>query len=112
MACFADINVLQGSVATYAMCGKICDIHLTEKFTKECSSEKKFLNRLRIDRIVVMSVVHPVVDSRRLRLNEQRREQSCEGTLTTDIRRRLSTVEFNLTRYTIVDAMLKIGPQK
>jgi len=27
--CFADINVSQGSVATYARCGKIFNIHLT-----------------------------------------------------------------------------------
>jgi len=29
MACFADINVSQGSVATYARCGGIFDILLT-----------------------------------------------------------------------------------
>jgi len=29
MAGFADINVSQGSVATYAMCGGIFNIHLT-----------------------------------------------------------------------------------
>ena len=29
MACFSDINVSQGSVATYAMCGGIFDILLT-----------------------------------------------------------------------------------
>ena len=29
MACFADINVLQGSVATYARSSGIFDIHLT-----------------------------------------------------------------------------------
>jgi len=29
MACFADINVSQGSVATYARCGGIFTIHLT-----------------------------------------------------------------------------------
>ena len=28
MACFADINVSQGSVATYARCGGIFDIRL------------------------------------------------------------------------------------
>jgi len=35
MACFADINVSQGSVATYAYasCGGIFNIHLTTKFT-------------------------------------------------------------------------------
>jgi len=29
MACFADINVSQGSVATHAKCGWISNIHLT-----------------------------------------------------------------------------------
>jgi len=29
MACFADINVSQGSVATYARCGGSSDIHIT-----------------------------------------------------------------------------------
>jgi len=29
MACFADVNVSQGSVATYARCGGIFNIHLT-----------------------------------------------------------------------------------
>jgi len=29
MACFAEINVSQGSVATYAMCGGIFNTHLT-----------------------------------------------------------------------------------
>jgi len=29
MACFADINVSQGSVATYARCGGSFDIHIT-----------------------------------------------------------------------------------
>jgi len=31
MACFADINVSQGSVATYARCGGIFDIHTVLK---------------------------------------------------------------------------------
>ena len=29
MACFADVNVSQGSVATYARCGGIVGTHLT-----------------------------------------------------------------------------------
>jgi len=29
MACFADTNVSQGNVATYARCGGICNTHLT-----------------------------------------------------------------------------------
>ena len=54
MACFADINVSQGSVATYARCSKIFNIHLTAD-----------LRRLRFDRIMVMSLwphflAHPV----------------------------------------------------
>ena len=40
MACFADINVSQGSVATYARCGGSFDIHFTANyFTKESSSD-------------------------------------------------------------------------
>jgi len=40
MARFADINVSQGSVATYVRYGGIFNIHLTAKFTKESFSEK------------------------------------------------------------------------
>ena len=39
MACFADINVSQGSVATCARCGGIFNISFNSKFTKESSSE-------------------------------------------------------------------------
>ena len=61
IACFADINVSQGSVATYARCGVIFDVHLTARNLPV----KSFFNRLRIDRIMVMSLwprflVHPV----------------------------------------------------
>jgi len=52
MACFANINVLQGSVATYTRCDVIFNIHLTT-FARESSSEI-FLNRFRFDRIVAM----------------------------------------------------------
>ena len=38
MACFADINVSQGSVTTYATCGGI-NVHFNVKFIKESSSE-------------------------------------------------------------------------
>jgi len=34
MACFADINVSQSSVATYARCGGIFNIHLTANLTR------------------------------------------------------------------------------
>jgi len=55
MACFADINVSQGSVATYARCGGIFDIHLTANLPRNLSV-KNFLIRLSIDRIMVMSL--------------------------------------------------------
>ena len=46
MACFADINVSQGSVATYVRCGGIFDIHITANLLgnlpvkKNCKSVK------------------------------------------------------------------------
>jgi len=42
MACFVDTSVSQGSVATYARCGGIFNIH-NYKFTHESSSEKNIL---------------------------------------------------------------------
>jgi len=53
MACFGDINVSQGSVATYARCGGIFDTYLTANLPKN-PTVNNFLNQLRIDRIVVM----------------------------------------------------------
>jgi len=55
MACFANINVSPGSVATHARCGGIVDIRLTANLPRNLSV-KKLLNRLRIDRIMVMSL--------------------------------------------------------
>jgi len=55
VACFADINVLQGSVATYARCGGIFNIHLTANLLRNLPG-KTFLNRLRFDRNMVMSL--------------------------------------------------------
>jgi len=43
MACFADIDVSQGSVATYARCDGIFNIHLTANLPKKISSEKNIL---------------------------------------------------------------------
>jgi len=45
MACFADVNVSQGSVATYARCGGIFSMHLTANLpgnlpAKKCKSVK------------------------------------------------------------------------
>jgi len=64
-ACFAHINVSQGSVATYARCGEMFNIHLTANLLRNLPV-KKFVNRLRLDRIMVMSLwprflAHPVV---------------------------------------------------
>ena len=64
MTCFADINVSQGSVVTYARCGGILNMHLTANLSKNLPV-KKFLNRLTFERIMIMSVwprflAHPV----------------------------------------------------
>ena len=58
MSCFADVNVSKGIVATHARCGGIFYIHLTAKIYQGIfqSSEIVFLNRLRFDRIMAMSL--------------------------------------------------------
>ena len=53
-ACFADINVSQGSVATQKMCDGIFNIHLTANLPR--NFPVKFFNRLRFDRIMVTSL--------------------------------------------------------
>jgi len=55
MACFADNNVSQGIVATYARYGGIFNIHLTANLLRNLLL-KFFLSRLRFDRIMVMSL--------------------------------------------------------
>jgi len=40
MTCFADINVSQGSVATYARCGGMFNIHLTANLPKNLPVKK------------------------------------------------------------------------
>jgi len=40
MACFADINVSQGSVATHARCGWLSDIHLTANLPRNLPVKK------------------------------------------------------------------------
>jgi len=52
MACFADSNVLQGSVATYARCSGIFSIFLTANLPTNIPV-KNFLNQLRFDRSMV-----------------------------------------------------------
>ena len=54
MACFADINVSQGSVATYAMCGGILNIYLTTNLHH--GFFHYFFNQSRFDRIVAISL--------------------------------------------------------
>ena len=66
MACFADINVSQGCVATYARCGGIFDIHLTTTLQRNLLV-KNLAYRLTFYRIMVMSLwpvflAHPVCD--------------------------------------------------
>jgi len=41
MACFADINISQGSVAAYARCGGIFDSRLTAHLPKNLPVKKK-----------------------------------------------------------------------
>jgi len=55
MACFADINVSQGSVATYARCVGMFNVHLTANLLRNLLV-KNFTNQLRFDRIMVMSL--------------------------------------------------------
>jgi len=50
-----DINVSQGSVATYTRCGGIFNIHLTANLPRNLPV-KNLLNRLRFDRSTAMSL--------------------------------------------------------
>jgi len=64
MACFADNNVSQGSVVTYARCAGMFNYHLTANLLRNLPV-KKIVNRLRFDRITVISLrprflAHPV----------------------------------------------------
>jgi len=55
MDCFADVNVAQGNVATYARSGGIFNMDLTANLPRNLAI-KKFVNRLRFDRIMVMTL--------------------------------------------------------
>jgi len=55
IACFADINVSQGSVATCARCGGILNVHLTTNLPRNLPVNF-FKNRFRFDRIAAMSL--------------------------------------------------------
>ena len=46
MACFADSNVSQGSVAAYVRCGGICNIHLTANLPRNLPAN--FLKSVKI----------------------------------------------------------------
>ena len=64
MACFADISVSQGSVATYARFCGIFNMLVTANLPRNLPV-KKIVNRLRFGRIMVMSLwprflAHPV----------------------------------------------------
>ena len=52
MASFADINVSQGTVATYAGCGGIFSIHLTTDLPRNLPAN--FLNRLRFEELCLL----------------------------------------------------------
>ena len=56
MTCFADINVLQGNVATYARCSGIFIIHLTANLPGNLLVKIFFKNSVRLDRSMVMSL--------------------------------------------------------
>jgi len=43
MACFADTNVSQGSVATYARCSGIINIRLTANFPRNLPVKKNLI---------------------------------------------------------------------
>jgi len=58
MACFADINVLQGDVATHARCGGIFNIHLTANYGHK--SVAHFLTHPVDDLIVYFVMLHHI----------------------------------------------------
>jgi len=55
LGCLADINVSQGGGAACAKYGGIFDINSTANLPRNRAVKKNFLNRLRIDRIMVMT---------------------------------------------------------
>jgi len=73
MACFGDINLSQGSAATYARCGGTFNTHLTANLPRYLPVI--FLNRSRFDRIMVTSLQvapffgPPCISSLRLRFS-------------------------------------------
>ena len=60
MACFADVNVSQGSVATQARCGGIFNIHLTTKLTRNLPVNFFSWNRLEIEIVLWSGVCGPL----------------------------------------------------
>ena len=74
MACFADVNVSQGSVATYARCCGMFSIRLAANSPRNFPA-KKCVNRSKFDRIMVTSLwprfsAHPVYDEFVVQVNE------------------------------------------
>jgi len=64
MACFADINVTQGSVAPSAMCGGIFNIHLTANFLRNVPVKKiklvKIWQNYGHESVAPLFLAHPV----------------------------------------------------
>jgi len=102
MACFADINVSQGSVATCARCSGIFNMHLTANLPRNLPVKNQFLNQLGIDRIMVMSLwprflAHPVrVSDRCQPLSEFHGLRSIlSGTASSSISRSVEAVDLS-----------------
>jgi len=60
MACFADINVSQGSVATYARCGGIFNIFLAANLPRNLQVKKFLISVKNCQNYGHESVAHPV----------------------------------------------------
>jgi len=48
VACFGDINVSQGNVATYAMCGGMFNTHLSENLLRNLPVKKMLIKKTTI----------------------------------------------------------------
>ena len=66
MACFADIDVSQGSVATYARCDGIFNMHLTANLPRNLPVKKTFFKSVKIwqnygrESVAPLILAHPV----------------------------------------------------
>jgi len=100
MACFADIYLSQGSVATYTRCGGSFNIRLTTNLPMNFRV-KNFPNRSRFDRTVVMSLrpnfLGDPVNELTMKTHVQQTASRCFATFRQlrSIRRRIPTSVFN-----------------